>query len=771
MSEQHYRTCHLCEAMCGVVIQHDAGRILSIKGDPNDVLSHGHVCPKAVALQDLQDDPDRLRRPLKRAGEDWVEISWDEAFEAVENGLKKVQDKYGRHAVASYLGNPTVHNPGAMLMAPALLGVLGTRNRFSATSLDQLPNMLAGLQLFGHQLMLPVPDLDRTDFLLCLGANPAASGGSLMSAGDPMGRIKALRARGGRVVVIDPRRTETALKADEHLFITPGSDVFLLAALLNVIFARGLARPGRLKPWLTGLDELAALVAPFTPALVAPLTGIAAERIEALAQEFAGAHRAVCYGRVGTAQQAFGGTATWLIYALNIVTGRLDEPGGMMFTRPAIDLVGLSAALPLMRGSFGTYRSRVRGLPEFGGELPTATLAEEILTPGKGQIHALITHAGNPVLSAPNGPQVDRALASLDFMVAIDCYLNETTRHAHIILPPTGPLEHGHYDLVFNVVATRNVAKYSPPLKAPPADSRHDWQILLELAIRLGSEPGLARKALRQVQRGVEALGLDGMLDGLLRSGPYGQQPEALQRGLKWLGSGWRWSRWSRSLPNWLGTLLAALSWTSDKAQGLSLATLQEQPHGVDLGPLAPSLPGRLLTAGGRIPLVPAIYRDDWARVTAALGAGPVTGLRLIGRRHARSNNSWLHNSHRLVKGPVRCTAFLHPSDAERLGVADGAPVRLRSRVGELVLPAEVTEAVMPGVISVPHGWGHGRPGSRMQIAAAHAGVSANDLTDEQTVDALTGMAIFNGVPVELEAVTPFTARIETVAEPEPADA
>lgn len=771
MSEQHYRTCHLCEAMCGVVIQHDAGRIHSIKGDPDDVLSRGHVCPKAVALQDLQDDPDRLRRPLKRVGEDWVEISWDEAFEAVENGLKKVQDKYGRHAVATYLGNPTVHNPGAMLMAPALLGVLGTPNRFSATSLDQLPNMLASLQLFGHQLLLPVPDLDRTDFLLCLGANPAASGGSLMSAGDPMGRIKALRARGGRVVVVDPRRTETALKADEHLFITPGSDVFLLAALLNVIFAHGLARPGRLKPWLTGLEELATLVAPFTPEQVAPLTGISAERIETLAREFAAAHRAVCYGRVGTAQQAFGGTATWLIYVLNLITGRMDEPGGMMFTRPAIDLVGLSAALPLMRGSFGSYRSRGRGLPEFGGELPTATLAEEILTPGKGQIHALITHAGNPALSAPNGRQVEQALAQLDFMVAIDCYLNETTCYADIILPPTGPLEHGHYDLIFNAVATHNVAKYSPPLKAPPADSRHDWQILLELAIRLGSEPGLARKGLRQVQRGVEALGLEGMLDGLLRSGPYGQQPAALKRGLKWLGSGWRWSRWSRSLPNWLGTLLAAVSWTSDKAQGLSLATLKQHPHGLDLGPLAPCLPGRLLTADGHIPLVPVIYREDWARVTAALEAGPTAGLRLIGRRHARSNNSWLHNSHRLVKGPVRCTAFIHPSDAERLGVIDGAQVRLRSRVGELVLPAQVTEAVMPGVISVPHGWGHGRPGSRMQIAAAHAGVSANDLTDEQVVDALTGMAVFNGVPVELDAVAPAAERIATRVEPESAEA
>ncbi|MDP2226519.1 MAG: molybdopterin-dependent oxidoreductase, partial [Moraxellaceae bacterium] len=439
-SRLHYRTCHLCEAMCGVEIQHVGTEIRAIRGDKADAFSQGHVCPKAVALKDLQDDPDRLRRPVKRVGEEWVEISWDEAFSLVEDNLKRVQRDHGRDAVALYVGNPTAHNPGALMLLPALVGSLRTKNRYSATSVDQLPVMLASYQMFGHQALLPIPDLDRTDFLLMLGANPSASNGSIMTAGNVMGRIKAIRERGGRVTLIDPRRTETADSVDEHFFIRPGSDAFFLAAVLNVIFSEGLDRIRRLTVPVAGADQLAALVRDFTPEAVAPHTGLAASRIRSIARDFAGAERAACYGRIGTSVQEHGGLAMWMIYAINAVTGNLDNEGGVMFPLAAIDLAGISSASALLRGSFDTYRSRVRHLPEFGGEYPCATLADEMLTPGAGQVRALITHAGNPVLSTPNGRKLDNALAGLDFYCAIDIYINETTRHAHVILPPTGPL-------------------------------------------------------------------------------------------------------------------------------------------------------------------------------------------------------------------------------------------------------------------------------------------------------------------------------------------
>lgn len=764
-SNKHYRTCHLCEAMCGVAISHNADQILSIKGDKEDRFSRGHICPKAVALKDLHEDPDRLRVPLRRRGDTWEEVSWEEAYAEIEARLGHIRKTHGKNAIGLYVGNPTVHNPGAMLMLAPFISALNTRNRFSATSVDQLPAMLASQQMFGHQALFPVPDLDRTEFLLCIGANPAASNGSLLSAGDVMGRIRAIRARGGRVVVIDPRHTETADHADSHHFIRPGSDVFLLAAMLNVILLEKRTQLGHLEDLVEGLPALRNLVRPFTPGKAAALTGIPASVIEELARDFAATDRAVCYGRIGTCVQEFGSISSWLIHVLNIVTGHMDREGGAMFTLPAVDFIGLGAALSATRGSFGRYHSRVRGLPEFGGEFPAVTLADEILTPGEGQIRALITHAGNPVLSIPNGRRLEEALNELEFMVSIDFYLNETTRFANIILPPSGPLEHGHYDLGLNVVAVRNVAKYSPLLYPISDRQRHDWQILMELIVRLGSKSPVQRLMMRGVQKIVDKLGLEGMLDLLLRTGPYGNRPGWLDKADAMLSEFFVTGRLYQGVKtNFnaqvesrrdLGQLLSATSVFSGMAQGLSLAELRQHPHGVDLGPLRPLLRERLCTPSGTIDLAPVIFAEDMRRAEDKLAAGNGGELLLIGRRDVRSNNSWMHNSRRLVKGKARCTLMIHPMDAASHGIVSGDVVKVSSRVGSISLPAEVSERVMPGVVSIPHGWGHHRPGIRLGVAEAHAGVSLNDILDETLIDKLTGVAVLNGTPIEI-------ARIET---------
>jgi anaerobic selenocysteine-containing dehydrogenase len=721
----HFRACNLCEAICGLAIRTEGGRITDVRGDPDDPFSRGHVCPKAVALQDVQDDPDRLRRPLRRVGSEWREVSWEEALDETARRLVEVRRAHGRDAVAVYLGNPNVHNSGSLLFGLPFLKALRTRNVYSATSVDQLPHHLAAWAMFGHRLLIPIPDVDRTSYLLILGANPRVSNGSLMTAPGIGRRLDAIRERGGTVVVVDPRRTETARKADRHLPIRPGTDALLLAATLHTLFEEGLAgagRMGRLAAVTDGLDALAAGVAPFSPERVAPATGVPAAETRRLARELAGAEAAVVYGRLGVSVQELGGLCHWLINALNAVTGNLDRAGGAMFPRAAVDLVARSGP-----GGFDRYRSRVSGLPEFSRELPVAALAEEILTPGDGQVRALVTSAGNPVLSTPAGHRLDAALAGLDFMVSVDLYLNETTRHADLILPPTPPLEHDHYDLAFLQLAVRHVARYSPPLLEPPAGALHDWQIFLELQTRLAladpSVPVGRKLAARARRRAMAAVGPRGLLDLALRTGPYGA------------------------------------GFVPGRA-GLTLRRLEREPHGVDFGPLAPGLPGRLHTPDRRIALAPDLFTADLARLERRLGelAQEAAGgaLVLVGRRHVRSNNSWMHNAPRLMKGKERCTLLVHPHDAARLGIAEGAGevrVAVTSRTGRVEVVAEVSDEMMPGVVSLPHGWGHDRPGIRLATASAHAGASANDLTDPARVDHLSGNAALSGVPVTVEVL------------------
>src|SRR6267142_5852459 len=567
-SSIHYRNCNLCEAICGIEITVQADQRLDIRGDKDDPFSLGYICPKAVALQDVHYDKDRLKYPVRRTPNGWQRIGWDEAFDEVTQNLKRIHARYGRNSIATYLGNPTVHNYGALLFAPGFIRSLHTRNRFSATSVDQLAHHLSAYLMFGHQLLLPVPDLDRTTFFLILGAHPVVSNGSMMTAPGVGRRLKEIRQRGGKVILIDPRFTETARLADRHLFIRPGTDVLLLLALLHVVFEEGVTDVGPLAPFTKGVDVIGELVAEFPPDKVASITGIDSSQIRLLAREFASAESAVCYGRIGVSTQEFGGVCQWLINVLNTVTGNLDSPGGAMFTLPAFDALSAPESLA-PRGSFARWHSRVRKLPEFSGELPVVTLAEEILTEGPGQIRALVTSAGNPVLSTPNGRELDRALAGLEFMVSIDPYINETTRHAHIILPPSSSLEREHYDLVFHLLAVRNTAKFSPALFQPGGETRHDWEILLELQTRM-EHTGLLGRAKRKFIR--RFFGPERILDLGLRFGPYGARLNPFSK-------------------------------------GLTLRKLKASPHGIDLGPLGSCLPGRLRTADKRIELAPDVLR------------------------------------------------------------------------------------------------------------------------------------------------------------------
>ncbi|MCC1497495.1 molybdopterin-dependent oxidoreductase [Alcanivorax sp. 1008] len=732
----HHRTCNLCEAMCGIEIELAGDTITAIRGDKQDPFSRGHICPKAVALQDLHHDPDRLRRPVRRTASGWEEISWQEALDETAARLKYVRRQHGGEAVGLYVGNPTAHNHGALLLLLPFIRALGSRNRYSATSVDQLPHQLACLKMFGHQVLFPVPDIDRTEYFLVIGANPMASNGSIMTAPDMRNRLKAIRARGGKIVVLDPRRTETAEVADAHHFIRPGTDVFLLLGLLNVLFAEGLARPGHLAEMLDGYELLQGLVKSWTAERVSRHTGVSAEVIKQIARDFADAKCAAAYSRVGTTTSEHSGLSAWLVYAVNIVTGNFDRAGGLMFTHPAFDVVGM-AGMTGETGGFDRFRSRVRQMPEFGGEFPVATLADEILTPGKGQIRAMVTHAGNPVLSCPDGQRLDQAFSNLDFMVSIDFYINETTRHADIILPPTGQLEHAQFDPVFHLTAVRNTTKFSPALFEAEAGALHDWQILLELTTRLNSRDRWSTLKAKALHRLLSRLGDTGMVDLGLRLGPYGDWRSRIES--------------LRGLLARLPLLGGGNAAEHQGSEGLTLEKVIAEPHGIDLGPLRPSLPDRLFTRGKSIHLVPQIYIHE---LEALQQVEPESDgrMRLIGRRHVRSNNSWMHNSQRLVKGKSRCTVMLHPEDAARLGITDSMDVEVTSEAGSICLPAEITDSIMPGVVSIPHGFGHARKGVRLGVASRHAGVSVNDVIRSDRTDALTGTAILNGQVVELRA-------------------
>ena len=710
--QTHFRTCTLCEAMCGIEVKHDGEKVISIKGDKNDPFSQGYICPKATALQDLHEDPDRLRQPIERTADGWKEISWPEALDKVAAGIQSVQKQYGQNALGIYLGNPNVHNMGSMLTVKHLLTSLKTRSRFSATSIDQLPHHVVCMHLFGHMLRIPVPDVNRTQYMLIIGGNPLASNGSIMTAPNMRQKLKDLKARDGKVVVIDPRRTETAEIASEHHFIRPATDVLLLLAMLNEIYAQGFAKTtaeNKAAALAPEIERIATFAKDYSAESVASITGITAVEIKRLVKEFCEAESAVCYGRMGVSVQEFGLLSQYLIMLINIVTGRLDEVGGLMFPNPAVDLVNNSGP-----GYLGKRHSRVSKLPDFNGDYPVVAMADEMLVEGEGQLKGFINVAGNPVLSTPNGEKLDKALSQLDFMVSLDYFVTETSRHANIILPPVSPLERDHYDVTFNGFAVHNVAKYSPALFAKKANEKHDWEINLELAKRLDKNAPFATKVERWLTK---IFGPKFILDQGLKKGPY---------------------------------------------DGINLKKLNKNPHGIDLGPLQSMLPKALKHKDKQIYLNVDFYQADLDRVKEMMQQYDDSQILLIGRRHVRSNNSWLHNSHRLVKGKSRCTLMLHPETAKQQGIEDGQNVKVSSRVGSVIIAAEVTDELMPGVVSIPHGWGHGRKGVKQKIAQAHAGVSVNDLTDDTLIDQLSGNAAVNGVPVSLEAMPLEVHKLET---------
>lgn len=736
------RTCPLCEAGCGLSVTVRGDEVTRIRGDLLDVFSHGYICPKGSTLRQLHDDPDRLRQPLVRRGDRLEPATWAEAWQAVADGLGAVIDEHGRSSLGAYVGNPNAHNLGALLYNRALLKALGTTNVFSASTVDQRPKEISSGLLFGQALSTPVPDIDRTDHLLILGANPYASNGSFATAPDWPGRIQALLERGGQLVVVDPRRSRTAEEATQYVPIRPGTDPLLLAAMVQVLFDEDLVDLGTVGDYVAGLDDVAAAVAPFAPERVAARTGIDAETIRGMARDLAGAPSAAVYARIGTTTSPFGTVTSWLVDVLNICTGNLDRPGGAMFTRAAAGASNTRGTPRVGRGiRLGRRKSRVRGLGETFGEFPAVCMAEEIETPGEGQIRAMVTVAGNPILSTPDSERLDAAFASLDFMVAIDIYLNETTRHADVILPAPSALQKSHYDVALLQLAIRNVANYSAPVLPLDEGQPDEWEILCTLAMILqGSDPAEADPSV------VDDLTINGLVDSAIadETGPIGgRDRDEILDAL----SGRRGPERVLDFMLRVGPYGDAFGRIPD---GLSLEVLERHPHGIDLGALQPRMPDILRTPDGMIDLAPDVLVDDLTGRLAPTLDEDADGLLLVGRRHLRSNNSWMHNVKVLVKGKERCTLHVHPDDAESLGLADGGAAEVRSRTGAVTAPVEVTDRVMPGVVSLPHGWGHDADGARLSVAAEHAGVNSNVLADTELFDPISGTAVLNGIPVEV---------------------
>ncbi|MET7937946.1 molybdopterin oxidoreductase family protein [Streptomyces sp. NPDC005322] len=747
------RICPLCEATCGLTLTVEEGRVTAARGDREDVFSRGFICPKGASFGELDADPDRLRRPLVRRDGRLEEAGWDEAFAAIEAGLGPLLREHGPQAVGVVLGNPTVHTVAGGLYPPLLLGALGTRNVFTASTLDQMPKHVSSGLLYGDANAIPVPDLDRTDHLLMLGANPLDSNGSLCTAPDFPGRLRALRRRGGRLVVVDPRRTRTAKLADRHVAIRPGTDALLLFAMVQVLFAEDLVALGPLAEHLSGVEEVRRLADGFPPEAVAGACDVTAEEIRTLARELAAAERGVVYGRIGSTTVEFGTLTSWLVDVVNALIGQLDRPGGAMFPLPATGRRERPAR-PGKGFALGRWHSRVSGHPEAKGELPAVALAEEIETPGEGRIRAVLAIAGNPVLSAPDGDRLDAALAGLDFMVSVDPYLNETSRHAHVVLPPPPPSQSPHFDYAFNSLAVRNQVRYTRPAVPLDADRMSEADILARLVLCVSGQ-GAADPSVVDAMAIDMTLGKEVADPGSPVYGRKGAELAGLLTGLT--GAERRLDMMLRLGP--YGDGFGA------DPDGLSLEKVLAHPHGIDLGPLSPRIPGLLRTRSGTVELCPEPIAADVGRLRRALADRPA-GLVLVGRRHLRSNNSWMHNVPALMGGSNRCTLQVHPEDAARLGLTDGGLARVTGDGGEVEVPVEVTDAVRTGVVSLPHGWGHSRPGIRLSVAEADPGVNVNQLIDGARLDPLSGTAVLNGLPVRVSACAPAALEL-TVTQPD----
>jgi anaerobic selenocysteine-containing dehydrogenase len=742
VSEQvHIHTCPLCEAMCGLAVHVEDGRVTKIRGDADDVWSRGRLCPKGTTLGEIHHDPDRLRAPLVRRGGELREASWDEAFDAAEAKLRGVIEAHGSDALAVYLGNPLAHNFSLARYVGPFMAMSGLSNVYSPGTVDQWPKNVSSALMFGDMWRIAAPDLPRTDHLIVLGANPHASQGSLVATPDVLADLDAIRARGGRVIVVDPRRTGTVRHADEWVPIRPGTDAALLLAMVQVLFDEGLVRLRGLEGRVEGVDAVRDAVVRFTPEAVSEACGIPAERIRRMARELAAAERAAVYGRIGTCNQEFGTLASWAVDVLNVLTGNLDREGGAMFGKPvAWPLVSLPDPQFADGYQMGRFHSRVRGAPEVLGQFPVSCLAEEIATPGPGQIRGLVTVAGNPAISAPDAGRLQAALPRLDALVCVDNWVNATTRHADVILPGLSPLENAHFDDLILSWAVRSIGNWSPPVFPPEPGRPEEWEILLVLAGICAGQ----RRADLDVEA-LDTLFYDGLVAGLVQIPGFsleGRDPAEIVAASR-----------PEPGPRRILDLQIRSGPFGDRfgedPDGLTLADFEASPHGIDRGPMVPRLDEVLRTKSGRVELAPPYLLADLDRLEARL-ARDEPPLVLVSRRHVRSNNSWMHNVPSLVSGRDRCTLLVHPDDAARLGVEDGKPARVASKAGEIVVPVEVSDEMMPGVVSLPHGWGHDLPGARLGVAARHAGVNSNLLNPGDLVDPLSGNQVVNGVPVEV---------------------
>ena len=738
-SEIVHRSCPTCEASCGLRCEIDraARRVIRIEGDPDDLRSEGYLCPKAYAMKEIYEDPERLRQPIrKRDDGSWQEISWDEAFDYAAERLNAIKEAHGADANGYYIGNPTGHNVGAQLYIPPLLGGLGTQRSFSAGTMDQHPQNVALHTMLGESWMFPVPDIDRTDYFVCMGGNPLISQGSLMSGPNAKKRIQAIHDRGGKTVVVDPRRSETAEVASEHVFIKPGSDAHWLMAVCQVLFAENLVTPGRLGEFTDGIETMREICQDYTPEAVASATGVDPHVTRRIVREFCAA-KGAWYGRIGLCTQEFGTLASWLTYVINVLTGRLDADGGMIFPRPATGRG--EAGRPVEPFEYGRYKTVARRIPEIGGQIPCGLMAEEIeaASAGDQRMRGLVTVCGNPVLSAPNGERLAVALDELEFMVSVDIYLNETTRHADLILPSTVHLEHENYDFLFEATSVRNYARHSPAFFEAEETLLPHWRILCELGARMNGVswelvddmmlngmlgamvgPGTGCPDVTPEQARAQLDDERGpirLVDAMIRVGPYGDKFDPERNG-----------------------------------DGLNMTKLRAMEHGHDLGALTERLPEAL--PSGRIDLVPEYLQGDLPRLERSLAErSEPGGLVLVGRRQMRNMNSWLHNLPALAKGRDRCLLFVSPKDASELGIEDRGRAVVSSRVGRVEAEVKVSDEMMPGVVSLPHGFGHTVPGIRMSVAHdKQPGPCSNYLTDEVPLDEISGTHVANGIPVEV---------------------
>jgi len=707
-----YRTCHLCEAMCGLEIKVKNNEVLSIRGHKEDIYSKGHICPKGVALKDLHEDVNRLKEPVKKTASGWEKISWEEAYDLVEQNFKRIRKQYGNDAIATYTGNPTVHNTGTALTLYDTINAINTRNRYASHSLDSAPVFVVNQMMYGHAVLAPIPDIDNIDYFLIIGANPVASNGSFMSTPDIKGKIKTIQNKGGKVVVIDPRKTETAKRASEHYFIIPEKDVLLLLAIIHEIFKRNGVKKSRVLSFTDHIDELRNITQSYSIEQVAPLAGLSPEQINHIVDDLLSHKNPVVYGRLGINIQSFGTLCQWLVNCINILIGSMDEKGGLLFTLPAIDYVTLMAHESKMY----RYKSRVGGYDEIVGEYPTATLADEILTKGEGQVRGLLTIAGNPARSAPNSALVEKAFEDLEFMVAVDMYINETTQYADVILPPAVGLETMHYSFVLHIVATRNTTKFSSAPLNISKEQRYDWQIMGELQRRL-FDGNVFNKLKSNFMSRIHP---ETKLDLALKTGPYGI---------------------------WKGRFF--------KKDGVSLKRLKKHHGGMELSKLKPVFPDRLFTKDKRIELTPQIFIKELEKVNELFKPTNQAKypLKLIGRRHLRSNNSWMHNLPGLEGGSRKCTVLIHPEDAEKFKVENNEVVEVYSEFGSINIDAELTTDLIKGTICIPHGWGHNSKKTKMDIANRNAGSNVNQLMNHRRLDALSCNMAFNGQPVAIRSI------------------